>query len=95
MQALIDFLSFKSFISPYMLFIFYYIGAILVPFICFKYAKRFYMYISSAVEEIVPHEYRFKVLMLSIGMFVFLEILWRMMFEYLIAFLQIRDALVL
>ena len=95
MQTFIDFLSFKSFISPYMLFVFYYIGAILVPFLCFKYAKRFYMYISSNIENIIPNEYKLKVFFVSIGMFIFLEILWRMMFEYLIAFLQIRDALVL
>ncbi len=95
MQALIDFLSFKSFISPYMLFIFYYMGAVLVPYFSFKYGKKFYLYIRASVEEIVPDEYRFKIFLLSMGMFIFLEILWRMMFEYLLAFLQMRDALVL
>ena len=95
MQELYDFLSFKTFISPYMLFIFYYLGAVFVPYLCFKYSKKFYLYFHSSVEEILAHEYKFKIFLLSIGMFLFLEILWRMMFEYLLAFLQIRDALVL
>ena len=95
MQELYNFLTFKSFISPYMLFIFYYIGAIAVPYLCFKYARKFYIYFRSGAQKIIPHEYRFEIFLLSVSMFLFLEILWRMMFEYLLAFLQIRDALVL
>ena len=94
MQALIDFLTFESFISHYMLFIFYYIGAILVPFLVFFYTKKFYKYPKKAVNVLVTKEYKVKLFVLFVSIFMFLEILWRMMFEFLIAFLQIRDALI-
>ncbi len=95
MQELYDLLSFKTFISPYMLYIFYYVGAILVPLLMMKYSYKIYALLKIDIKKIVPKEYRFKIYSVSILMFIFLEILWRMMFEFLIAYLQIRDALVL
>jgi len=85
-QAIIDIITFKTMISKDMLFVFYYLGAILVPFIIFLYTKNIY----KPVQKNTP-----KIFMIFIIMFIFMEILWRMMFEFLIAFLQIRDALVL
>ena len=86
MQTIIDIITFKTMISKDMLFVFYYLGAILVPFIIFLYTKNIY----KPVQKNTP-----KIFMIFIIMFIFMEILWRMMFEFLIAFLQIRDALVL
>ena len=40
MQELIDILTFKTMISGTMLFIFYYLGAIVVPFIIYLYTKN-------------------------------------------------------
>ena len=85
MQEIIDIINFKTMISGTMLFIFYYIGAIVVPFIIYLYTKNIY----KPVQKNTP-----KVFLIFISMFIFMEILWRMMFEFLIAFLQIRDALV-
>lgn len=85
MQEIIDVLTFKTMISKQMLFIFYYLGAILVPYLVYKYTK----YIYTPMRENAP-----KYFTLFIASFIFMEILWRMMFEFLIAFLQIRDALV-
>ena len=86
MQELIDIITFKTMISKQMLFIFYYLGALVVPFIIYTYTKSIY----KPVQNNFP-----KVFMIFISVFIFMEILWRMMFEFLIAFLQIRDALVL
>jgi len=85
MQEIIDIITFKTMISKQMLFIFYYTGAILVPFIIYLYTKSIY----KPIRENTP-----KLFILFITSFIFMEILWRMMFEFLIAFLQIRDALV-
>lgn len=85
MQEILDLLTFKTLISKQMLFIFYYIGAILVPLLVYKYTSQIY----KPMKNKAP-----KIFILFIGLFVFMEILWRMMFEFLIAFLQIRDALV-
>ncbi len=95
MQELYDILSFKTFISPYMLYIFYYMGAVLVPLVMLKYSYKIYAFLEIDINKIIPKEYKFKIYSISILMFIFLEILWRMMFEFLIAYLQIRDALVL
>ena len=95
MQELYDLLSFKTFISPYMLYIFYYMGAVLVPLVMLKYSYKIYAFLKIDISKIIPNEYKLKVYSISILMFIFLEILWRMMFEFLIAYLQIRDALVL
>ena len=94
MQELINFLTFKSFISYNMLFVFYYIGAIGVPYIVFMYSKKFYKYPKEAASSLLTKKYKVKLVVLFISMFIFLEIFWRMMFEFLIAFLQMRDALV-
>ncbi|MEA3371439.1 MAG: DUF4282 domain-containing protein [Campylobacterota bacterium] len=94
MQELYDILSFKTFISPYMLYIFYYVGAVLVPLVMLKYSYKIYAFLKIDIKKIIPQEYRLKVYAVSILIFLFLEILWRMMFEFLIAYLQIRDALV-
>ena len=95
MQALYDILSFKTFISPYMLYIFYYIGAVLVPLVILRYSYKIYEFLDIDVKKLLPREYKVRVYAIFILMFIFLEILWRMMFEFLIAYLQIRDALVL
>lgn len=94
MQAFLDFLTFKSFISYSMLFVFYYAGAIGVPFLVYTYTKKFYKLPKEAIDTLIPQEYKIKLFLLFIALFVFLEILWRMMFEFLIAFLQIRDVLI-
>lgn len=86
MQELLDILTFKTMISKQMLFIFYYFGAILVPLLVYKYTSQIYR----PMKNKAP-----KIFVLFVAIFIFIEILWRMMFEFLIAFLQIRDALVI
>lgn len=93
MQELYNILSFKTFISPTMLFIFYYFGALLVPFISFIYTKKLYKSSKNILNIIIPLQYKIKFFLLFVGFFIFMEILWRMMFEYLFAFLQIRESL--
>jgi hypothetical protein len=42
----------------------------------------------------VPLRWRLLGLILFVAAFLFMELMWRMLFEYLIAFMQMRDALV-
>lgn len=91
-----DFLTFKSFISPSLLIIFYYIGAIVIPIILFYKKQKllqninFLNNIYNSIKKQLPN----KIKIYLIFFFIFLEILWRMMFEFLIAYMQIRDSLV-
>ncbi|HHL18490.1 MAG TPA: DUF4282 domain-containing protein [Thiothrix sp.] len=103
MQHLEDFFSFKYFISPYVLFIFYYMGALGVPIASWLFTiwvkKKYWLvadiYTSGKKMLITTTRKKHRVWFLLLFGFLFLwmEIMWRMMFEFLIAYLQIRDAL--
>ena len=103
MQNLINFLNFKFFISPYVLIASYYIGAIAVPvgaWFLALWLKRKYWIASDVYESgketfknITRTKDRVLLYALFILFFIFMEIMWRMMFEFLIAYLQMRDAL--
>ena len=103
MQGFIDFLNFKIFISPYVLIISYYIGAIVVPvgswflasWIIRKYsiASDFYESGKETFKNITRTRDRMLLYALFILFFIFMEIMWRMMFEFLIAYFQMTDAL--
>ncbi len=103
MQSVIDFLNFRLFISPYVLVACYYFGAIVVPlgsWFFARWVKHRYWVVSDIYES---GKSRFKGItrtkdrVLLYGLFVFffisMEIMWRMMFEFLLAYLQIREAL--
>ncbi len=112
---MIDFLTFKAFISTDVLIIFYYIGAIVFPIVIWSLTKRFVVRfkefflnhtslelverLENGVKDVVWNSLtpaqRKKVFAFFLIMFVFLELFWRMLFEFLIAYMQIRDALVL
>jgi hypothetical protein len=109
MQSIMDFLSFKTFISPYILIICYFIGAVIIPItsiLLVKWAKNKWIkskYYSNLKNEIlpplkisqfIPLKIRLYSIIAAIILFISLEIMWRMLFEFLIAYLQIREALV-
>jgi len=103
MQTLLDFLSFKSFISPSILICCYYLGAFGAPLTMLGivlWARR-----EASKQDFVPenyslwtrwatHQNQLIVLLMFIGMFICMEIGWRMMFEFMLAYFQMRDALV-
>jgi hypothetical protein len=103
MQGFIDFVNFKFFISPYVLIVFYYIGAIAVPVASwlfaswvirkFSIASDIYESGKTPLKNITRKKDRMLLFALFVLFFIFMEIMWRMMFEFLIAYLQMREAL--
>lgn len=99
-----DFLNFKSFISPYVLIIFYYIGAVFIPVASWfvtQRARRKYPSLSRAVDtgkeaarSVISSRYRGWFIAAFVMMFIMMEIAWRMMFEFMIAYFQMREALI-
>jgi len=99
-----DFLTFNSFLSIPVLIGFYYLGAVVCPFLmwrCMKWLLRKYLWVGdlhaqgkSIVWQQLPNDKKWKLVMLFAGMFIMAELFWRMLFEYLIAFMQMREALV-
>lgn len=102
MKGFVDFLNFRFFISPYVLVICYYIGALCVPVGSWFLAlliKHKYWLVSDVYKlskitfnKITRTKDRVILCTLFILFFICLEIMWRMMFEFLIAYLQMREA---
>lgn len=100
-----DFLTFKSFISTEVLIIFYYIGALILPvgiWLLLVWLIRKYELVGNAYEsgkgiiwKSLGTEQQVKVIAFFVCVFLFMELFWRMLFEFLIAYMQIRDALLL
>lgn len=103
MQSLIDFLSFKLFISPYVLIACYYMGAIGIPVASWLLARWLGNQltptwdINGLVKKSRSKTKRQPPRILLVGLFsiifISMEIIWRMLFEFLIAYLQMRSAL--
>ena len=98
-----DFITFKSFISTEVLIIFYYIGALILPvglWTLLTWLIRKYKYLNTAYEngkaivwKSLNKQQQTKLVAFFITSFLFMELFWRMLFEFLIAYMQIRDAL--
>ena len=99
-----DFLSFKTFISIEVLIVFYYIGAVIFPiglwFLMSWLMRKFNIFsdVYKTAQELVWNSLRvkqkIKILILFFVLFLFMELFWRMLFEFLIAYMQMRDALI-
>ncbi len=100
-QTLVDFLAFRHFISPAVLPVCYVLGAAGIPFGVWLAVQRMVPFLGkqaagpyrSGAEDAPAPRYRGRILFWCTLLFVVAEILWRILFEYLAAFLQMRDAL--
>lgn len=98
-----DFLTFQTFITPDVLFVCYYAGAVLMPVMAvlvWHWLRRRYPVLSAlwasgvdASERLLTGRQRAAILAAAAIMFILAEIAWRMMFETMIAYFQMRDAL--
>ncbi len=105
MDTLLDILTFRRFLAHYALPFFYYLGALGVPFAAWGlliWLRRRYGRLDQAIQTggALARRYtrrrdRVLFLLLFLAAFLFMELMWRLLFEYLIAFLQMRDALLL
>ena len=108
MQTIIDFLSFKLLISPYVLIIGYYFGAIIIPIVSWYFLVWLQQWLRKhcpdttevtnkmrrqLINSILSTENKLLLYSLFFMFFLSIEVMWRMMFEFLIAYFQIRDAL--
>jgi len=98
-----DFLTFKSFISTEVLIIFYYLGALILPagmWLLLTWLTRKYRLFNAAYEsgkgiiwKLLDRKQKTKFVSFFIFSFILMELFWRMLFEFLIAYMQMRDAL--
>jgi len=102
MEGLFDFLNFRSFVSPGILKVTYFIGAFFVPVLIWLFLRktgRKYPWLSGIPvgkgDNALNTEGKVRLIVFFAVLAVVMEILWRMIIEYLIAYLQIRDALMI
>jgi len=97
-----DFLSFQTFIAPSLLIVMYYIGALLIPLLTWygsrwiknKYLSSLSQNIGHTIQTYTNTKQRFIVYLSIFFCFICMEILWRVMFEFLIAYFDIHDILI-
>ncbi len=92
---MIDFLTFNKFISLYMLVIFYYLGAVIIPLMIF-FSKSYFVKKYSFLEKFMitaSESTPLRIKIIFIFCIIFCEILWRMMFEVIIGYFQMHDYL--
>jgi hypothetical protein len=86
-----EFLTFESFISVPVLIAFYYLGALMIP--ALLWAKRSWVI---KVTDILVRYFPIATSRLILGfivLFIGFEMMWRMMFEMLIGYFQMREYL--
>lgn len=103
MQGFADFLAFRSLVTPGALVAFYYLGAILMPLAAWGMARRLRRHLPSvaamldegmmAAWSAMPPSQRLQLGLLFLGCFLCMELIWRMMFEFMLTYFQIYEAL--
>lgn len=91
---ILDFLLFKSFITPYFLIFFYMIGAFVIPIFSWIIKLWIQNRYFKDIEFGIKLEYKIVAYSLFICCFLFMELFWRMLFEFMIAYFDMHDALI-
>lgn len=102
---MVEFLTFKSFISIEALIILYYIGALVLPILLwmmllwftnkYKLFNTLYETTKEALWQVLNLKQRIQLSLFFFISFIFMQLFWRIFFEFLIAYMQIRDSLLL
>ena len=95
------FLTFQTFVTPSLLIVIYYVGAILIPLFSWSLAKfikkRYFTDISQQMKDTITLQstsnQRIMILLFFILCFLCMELFWRIMFEFFIAYFDMHDAL--
>lgn len=103
-RAVWDLLAFRVFVSPSLLILIYYLGAIGIPLLAWKLARP----VKSRIADIpvagveLPDKHRTgkewlpsraKTLAYAFAAFLVMELGWRVLFEFMLAYFQMRDYL--
>lgn len=88
-----DFLTFQIFITPDLLIIMYYTGAVLIPVFSWYFIHWIKTVYKTELENNTTFKQRLVVYTAFFISFFCLEIFWRVMFEFFIAYFDMHDAL--
>ena len=96
-----DFLTFETFITPTLLIFIYYIGVILIPIVSWylaswikkTYFSDIYEKMKEQIRTYTTSKQRLYMTIAFLFCFLCMELFWRVMFEFFIAYFDIHDAL--
>lgn len=88
-----DFLTFQTFITPTLLILMYYVGAVLIPLFSWYLERWIKTVYKTEIETYTTFKKRFIGYTVFLIFFFCMEILWRVMFEFFIAYFDMHDAL--
>ncbi|WP_373029697.1 DUF4282 domain-containing protein [Sulfurovum sp.] len=88
-----DFLTFQTFITPTILILIYYVGALLIPIFSWYLIRWIKTVYKAEIETYTIFKQRLIVYSAFFITFFCIEILWRVMFEFFIAYFDMHDAL--
>lgn len=101
MDEVVKFLTFRSLISPYALIGFYYLGAVLMPIVAWlfwRWLARRYDWVRPVRDEVaalsrklLSPKQRLGLFLACLVCFALMELFWRMLFEFLIAYLHMAE----
>lgn len=92
-----DFLTFQTFVTPTLLVILYYLGAFVIPFVSYFIAKwihsSYFNNVGSEMKKNLTLKQHVILLSMMILCFLCIEVFWRVIFEFFIAYFDMHDAL--
>ncbi len=99
-----EFLRFEQFISIPALIVFYYMGAVIMPVFIWLLSKKISQRLSvikttkdkadNSLWGLLSKQQKELFIVLFVSLFFFIQLMWRIMFEFLIAYMQMHDAVV-
>ncbi len=94
---MLDFLTFQTFITPTLLIFIYYLGAVIIPILSWYFTfwvkKAYLSDVSKVIKDRTTPKQRLILFMVFFITLFCMEIFWRVMFEFLIAYFDMHDAL--
>ena len=92
-----DFLTFKTFLTPTLLLIVYYLGAIIIPVVSYSIAKwiksSYLKKQNSGIDIAMTAKEKRIIISITLLCFLCMELFWRVLFEFFIAYFDMHDAL--
>ena len=92
-MSLYDFLSFRMLITPSVLIVVYYLGAVAMPLAAYGVFRTLLRRIRQEGEEGRSPSWNWKLRLLFLLFFLMAELAWRIFIEFFVAYFQMRDAL--
>lgn len=100
-EKIIDFLAFRAYLTPSVLLVLYYSGAIVIPVAAYRLSRKLqdrlvgtgWLWTGPWEERVRMLLDQWRIVAFGISLLLIGELAWRMLFEFLFVYFQIHEAL--